>query len=213
MNWKKRLLRERVLYVIIDKAVLNNSGPGIIQKARALAGSGADVIQFRFNDTRDRENLKLCVKLREITRKAGQCFIVNNRVDMAYFSDADGVHLGTQDCPIAEARRLLGKNKIIGRTTHSLRELKRFALETVDYLSFGPLFTTPLKPHLRAQFPHVPQEVLRQRVPPVIFIGGIQLPYLPSLVKKGIRRIAVCRDILLDAHPSARVGAYRACLQ
>lgn len=213
MNWKRRLLQRNIIYVVIDKAVMNNSGSAVIRKARSLAGSQADIIQFRFSDGCDRENLKLCVQLRDITRGAAQCFIVNNRVDMAYASDADGVHLGAEDYPVAEARRLLGKEKIIGKTVHSAREMRKFSRENVDYLSFGPLFATPLKPHLKKLFPHIPRGVLAQCVPPVIFIGGIQLTRMPFLVKKGIRRIAVCRDILLAACPAERIAAYRAYLQ
>jgi len=192
---------------------MNNSCSAVIRKARSLAGAPADVIQFRFTDGYDRENLDLCVQLKGISRGAGQCFLVNNRVDMAYLSDADGVHLGTDDCPVNEARRMLGKRKIIGKTTHSALEIRRFSREDIDYLSFGPLFSTPLKPHLKKQFPRIPVEALGQCAKPVIFIGGIQLKRMPSLVKKGIGRIAVCRDILLAARPAERVAAYRAYLQ
>jgi len=191
---KKGLERLR-LYVLVP-AVRNDK---II---RDLIKGGVNAIQLRAEHLDDKELLKLAIKLRKITRTHNVLFIINNRIDIALLSNADGVHLGQTDCSIRDARKILGPDKIIGATSHSIKEAIAAQANGADYISVGPMFSSPTKPHLApAGFSYL-KEVAKKIHIPYVAIGGITVGNLPVLLKAHKRlfkeplRVAVSSGIL-----------------
>ncbi|MGZ4353085.1 MAG: thiamine phosphate synthase, partial [Gaiellaceae bacterium] len=109
----------------------------------ALAG-GVDVVQLRDKDASDDELVEAGRRFRRLTREAGALLVVNDRPDLAVACDADGVHVGQDDLPVAEARAVVGPKRLVGLSTHSPEQIR--AARGVDYLGVGPVFATPTKP-------------------------------------------------------------------
>src|SRR5579864_5390039 len=158
----RTLLEAARLYVLLDPGVTRRP---LAKVAEEAVRGGADVLQLRQKPRPD------AALAREIRAAAGDAlFIVNDDVAIALASGADGVHLGLEDLPIAEARRV-GAG-IIGATSHSLAEARRAKAEGADYVSCGPMFATPLKPHLKPQgFTYL--AALKKLGLPFFCIGGI----------------------------------------
>ena len=118
--------------------------------AEAAAG-GVDVVQLREKDLPDRELHAARCDVRRWTRQAGVLFIMNDRCDVAVLAEADGVHLGQDELPVKEARRLLGPDALIGLSTHNLEQLRQAILDGADYAGVGPTFPSGTKTF--AEFP------------------------------------------------------------
>ena len=178
--------------------------PGIRNEKviKGLIKGGVNAIQLRAEHLDDRELLKLAIKIRKITRVHKVLLIINNRIDIALLSNADGVHLGATDCSIRDARKILGPDKITGATSHSIAEALDAQRNGADYISVGPMFSSPTKPQLApAGFSYL-KEVARKIHIPYVAIGGITAGNLPVLLKahkklfKGQLKIAVSSGIL-----------------
>jgi thiamine-phosphate pyrophosphorylase len=163
---------------------------------RVLAG-GARVVQLRDKQSSDRQLLAKAKYFRRLTKEAGALFLMNDRVDIALLVDADGVHLGQQDLPCEEVRRL-APEMIIGLSCNSeeqarqLGELERKQPGCVSYYNIGPLYPTNTKEGLCSFIG--PEAVARYSsycILPFTVMGGIKLGHVPELVKAGARRIAV----------------------
>jgi thiamine-phosphate pyrophosphorylase len=130
--------------------------------------------------------------LRELTAELGGLFVVNDRCDLALAVDADGVHLGQGDLPIAVARRLLGPDRLIGVSTHRPEQVTQATLEGADYLGYGPIFGTATKPDHE---PVVGVEgllaVRRLTLLPIFAIGGITLDVVDRIKEAGADGVAV----------------------
>lgn len=126
------------LYVITDERLAR--GRTHLQIAEAAVRGGADVIQLRDKTASSRRLYEVARMLREVTRKAGVPFIVNDRVDIALAADADGVHLGREDLPASAARRILGPGRIVGVSAETVEEAVAAEREGADYLGVGPVF-------------------------------------------------------------------------
>jgi thiamine-phosphate pyrophosphorylase len=143
-----------------------------------------------------------------MTAAAGVLFVVNDRLDVAMAVEADGVHLGQVDLPVAAARRLW-PGRILGRSTHSLSQAVEAEREGADYLGVGPVFATPTKPGRPAVgLGYVGSAAAQVRVP-WFAIGGIDTSNVAAVVSAGARRVAVVRAVS-DAVDVA--GAVRALL-
>ncbi len=138
-------------------------------------------------------------------------FLVNNRVDLAMAVKAHGVHLGQEDLPVAIARKILGKEALIGLSTHNRDQFLDAQREDIDYLALGPLFPTTTK---ATENPPVGVETLRELVAesrvPVVAIGGISLERAEDLWTAGAHSVAVISDITKNADPARRVAEYLA---
>lgn len=183
------------LYVILDKKSLK-ARRSFFEVARSAIEGGADCIQLRDKELSTLELIKEGKKLRDLTRRSGTIFIVNDRADIALAVDADGVHLGQEDLPIAIARQILGTTKIIGRSTHSLPQAIEAEQQGADYIGVGPIFATPTKP----TYPAVGLDLIRQvsehiRIP-FVAIGGIDAGNIESVLEAGAKRVAVVRAVV-----------------
>ena len=186
------------IYPITDSEL---SGISHTEQVRRLIAGGASFIQLREKRLRPSEWIADAIGAVEAAHNAGAVIIVNDRVDVAIAIGADGVHLGQDDLPPAEARRLLGANAIIGYSTHTIRQAAAAALEPVDYIAFGPIFMTETKPDTD---PVVGLDLLRSVREtigdiPLVAIGGIKLSDLAALFAAGADSAAMISAVVAEA--------------
>lgn len=179
--------------------------PRLLDIVEQALGAGLRLVQLREKDLEARAVLDLALRLRELCTRHGALFIVNDRVDLALASDADGVHLGQTDLPIAHARLLLGPHLLIGQSTHHPDEAARALTQGADYIGMGPVYATPTK---QGRTPVGLDYVrhCREIALPGYAIGGIDLKNITTVLAGGAERVAVVRA-LMDAHDPARATA------
>ncbi len=187
------MLKDCKLYVIVDRGVIKKRD--VLEIAKEALRGGADIIQLRDKSSGDGALLQYAKSIKRITKKYNRLFIINDRVDIARAVNADGVHLGQNDIPIEEARKILGK-KIIGISTHSLDEAKRAQRKGADYIGVGPIFKTTTKKKLVPIGPSILAKVRRRIDIPFFAIGGISLINVADAKKKGADRIAVASSAI-----------------
>jgi thiamine-phosphate pyrophosphorylase len=188
---RRRLAAAR-LYVLLDPSVTRRP---LDRVAREAVAGGADVLQLR---QKPRVDLGLARAIRAAARDA--IFIVNDRPEIVRASGADGVHLGLEDLDLRKAKRLgIG---IVGATTHSATEARRAVRAGADYLSVGPMFATPLKPHLPPRGLSYLAAVKRMGVT-FFCIGGITR----ENVRPSFDRVAVCAGVIAARDPQAAARA------
>ncbi len=196
-------MAEAGVYAIVSRSLCSGS---LLQTARAILAGGARVIQLREQSAPDKETLAMAAELRELTDEMDRLFIVNDRPDIAAIVGADGVHLGQDDLPISEARRLLRPGAIVGRSTHSLAQAKAAANEGADYIAFGAIFDTATKDNAIIVGPGQLKEVLAAVSLPVVAVGGITARNVPELTAVGAKCVAVSSAICCADDPKAAVA-------
>jgi thiamine-phosphate pyrophosphorylase len=179
----------------------------------AIAG-GADTIQFRQKDGPTREMIRVAEQMQALCKQAGVTFIINDRVDVAFASHADGVHLGQDDFPIPLARKLLGKEAIIGGSAGNLEEARKCFAEGADYIGFGPVYPTTSKEDAG---PAAGLDLMRQIVEamplPIIAIGGVSAENASPVIKTGVHGIAVISAVCCQNDPSEAAKCLRRLLE
>lgn len=169
---------------------------------RALAG-GADAVQLREKGGTTRELIGLAREMAALCRGAGAVFIVNDRVDVTLAAEADGVHLGQSDFPIAMARRLLGPHRIIGGSAATVEEARRCVEEGADYVGFGPVYPTGSKADAApARGLALLREVVAAVPAPVVAIGGIGVGNAAEVVRAGAHGVAVISAVCCQEDPA-----------
>jgi thiamine-phosphate pyrophosphorylase len=191
-------LADAQLYVLVTDSFCKASLVGTVKEA---ALGGAQIIQLREKGIDDRALLSRARNVRDVTRSTGTLFIVNDRPDIARLVDADGVHLGQDDMPIREARRIVGANALIGVSTHNLDQLRRAILEGADYVGIGPTFPSTTKTFLSFAGLEFVKQALAETSLPAYALGGINLENVEQLRAVGVRRIAVSSAICAAADP------------
>jgi thiamine-phosphate pyrophosphorylase len=184
------------LYLVTDQELSENHDT-LKTVEEALKG-GVDIVQLREYSLTDSELLKMALRVRKLTLKYKALFIVNNRPDIVLISGADGVHLGQDDLPVSETRKILGKGKYIGVSTHSTEQARNAVKDGADYIGVGPVYPTRTKKNAG---PPVTLSYVRQvanaRLPiPFFAIGGIKLHNVEEVLRVGARRIAVVTGIV-----------------
>lgn len=183
------------LYVITDVTIR----PGLTHEkvARDAVAGGARVIQLR-----DKTACSLClyqysIILRRLTADAGCVFIVNDRVDIALASGADGVHLGDDDIPLNVAREMMGPKAIVGKSVDSLCEAEVAQSAGADYVGFGPIFATNTKLDAgNTRSVAALEELCKRTEVPVVAIGGIDETNIDSIVEAGADAAAVISSVV-----------------
>ena len=199
---RHKLLYDSCLYLVTSPS---ESLLAIIDDA--LRG-GLTLVQYREKNIDDNIRLSEAQQLCQLCHDYGALFIVNDRVDIALAVDADGVHLGQQDIPIALAREILGNYKIIGRSTTNPDELAAAIAEGADYVGVGPVYKTPTKPGKEpAGLEYI--KYAAQNCPiPWFAIGGINLTNVSQVVSAGAERVAVVRSIMDAEQPNVTVRQF-----
>ncbi len=155
---------------------------------------GARIIQYRDKKSSRRNMLEIADKIRKITKKFDSLFIVNDFIDIALISEADGVHLGQDDIPVNRARKITPEGFIIGVSTHSLEQARKAEKDGADYIGIGPVFSTPTKENYLPIGLSTVRKVLQNVNIPVVTIGGINIANIDQLVKIGVRNVAMIRE-------------------
>ncbi len=193
------------VYVVTDRFI--NPNRSHVDIAKAAVAGGASLIQLRDKEATTRQLLEWAKVIRDLTRKTDTLFIVNDRVDIALASDADGIHVGDDDMPVPVARRLLGEGKIIGRSVANEDEALKAIAEGADYVSIGSIFATSTKPDAGEPIGVEAIRLVRKVLPhdyPLVAIGGINLQNAASVFEAGADAVAVisavaCSDDPVDA--------------
>ena len=193
MSWR--------LYVIVDGAACGGRDPAGVA-AQAIRG-GADVLQLRDKSASTAQFIRTAERLLAVTRPAGIPLIINDRSDVALAVGADGVHLGQDDMPVTAARILLGPERIIGKSTHSLEQALAADQEPVNYLALGPIYATPTKPDYGCVGPKLIPAVASRVRHPLVVIGGIEEATLEEVARAGAERVAVVRAVCAAPDPAA----------
>lgn len=161
-----------------------------------VLSSGARCIQYREKDKSRRDIYREALILRKLTNEFGAVFIVNDYTDIALAVNADGVHLGQKDLPLKEARKILGKEKIMGVSTHNIDEAIAAEAGGADYIGFGPVFHTATKDAGKPKGIAMLKEIKKHVKIPVVAIGGINAGNLESVLKSGVDAVAVSSAII-----------------
>ncbi len=171
------------------------------EKVTSALEAGVKMVQYRHKEATHRERFNEAKEIAELCRKFKALFIVNDHIDIALAVDADGVHLGQTDMPIAIARKLLGSEKLIGKSTHSLQDIYKAESEGPDYMGFGPIFSTKTKANLEPLGLQLLQEASRMARLPFFAIGGINNANLQEVLNQGAKRVAVISAIMRTENP------------
>ena len=183
------------LYAIFDPS--QSRGRPLRAILRDLLAGGIAIIQLRAKETAAKEFLVLAREIRGLTRPAGCLFIVNDRLDIALAAGADGVHLGQEDLPLAIARKLMGREKIIGISTHDLAQAKEAEQGGADYIGFGPIFGTFTKDTGYSPRGAAMLKEIRQAVKiPIVAIGGINDTNVAQVWESGADAAAIISDLM-----------------
>lgn len=173
-----------------------------VELTRMAISGGADTIQFRQKTGSTRSMIETAREMQRICREAGVTFIVNDRIDVALATEADGVHLGQDDFPIPLARSLLGKDRIIGGSASTPDEAFRCEREGADYVGFGPVFPTSSKEDAGpVSGLRVLREIVQKCALPVVAIGGISGRNISQVMETGARGAAVISAVCCQEDP------------
>jgi thiamine-phosphate pyrophosphorylase len=165
-----------------------------VKIAEEACAGGARIIQYRDKDSERNEMLKVADEIRTITKEYNVLFIINDFIDIALLSKADGVHLGQDDIPLERAREITPENFIIGISTHSLSQAVEARDRGADYIGIGPVFDTPTKKTYKPIGLSTVREVLIKVKIPVVAIGGLHLENIGELAKIGVENVAMVRE-------------------
>ena len=209
MRWKKQLLSEANLYLILDRQV--QPYEQLFEIARAAIQAGVDIVQLRDKQGAAEDILNFSKRLSGLVRERA-LVMVNDSVDAALAGYADGVHLGQGDMPLAKARSLLGSEAVIGISCQTLEQAQEAELNGADYVGFGSVFKTLTKPGRGPMDLDLLEEVVQAVTIPVFAIGGITLSGLNVLIPRGVQRVAVCREICLASDVKEVVRQFKKSL-
>lgn len=193
-------IRKVRLYVVIT----SNLPAEVFPLAQSCISGGADCIQLRAKSIEDDKLYAMAAEFVKICSDGGVLSIINDRADVAAAAGADGVHLGQNDFPPHAARKLAAKPLIIGKSTHSPKQLKSAIDETVNYVSLGPVHSTPTKPTAKAvglDYVSKGITILEETGIGHVAIGGINIENVDEVLKTGAKAIAVCRAVTEVENP------------
>jgi thiamine-phosphate pyrophosphorylase len=177
----------------------------------AVAG-GADLIQLREKGTDDNELLRRAREARRWTHEAGGLFIVNDRPDVARLVEADGVHLGQEDFPVHEARRIVGPDAIIGVSTHNIGQVRQAVRDGATYIGVGPAFPSGTKTFAELPGLEFVRAALAETTLPAFVIGGVNAATIGEAVAAGAKRVAVSQAVARSETPRAAAMQLRLLL-
>jgi len=172
-------------------------GKYIVSAIEKAIQGGISLVQLRAKKLKTHEFFELSLKAREAAKKKDIPFIINDRVDIAFSCDADGVHLGQDDLPLSFARKILGKKKLIGVSVNTLKEAEEAEHRGADYLGVGPIFFTQTKKDIRPPIGLEGLRDIRKRIDlPILAIGGVNAGNAREIIEAGADGVAVVSAIL-----------------
>lgn len=194
------------LYVILDAGLITSSERDC---ALCLAEAGVRLLQYRNKSAPARQYLESSRALAKSLGPLGVSFFVNDRPDVAFLAGATGVHVGQDDLDVEQTRRVVGREKLVGVSTHNLEQFEAAAASSADYIAVGPVFNTSSKanpdPVVGLNFIH---NVRAKTDKPIVAIGGISLEQAASVIEAGADSVAVISGILGSPDPALRARQY-----
>ena len=210
MYWNKKQLQSANLYLILDTQVLSYSD--LLNILKPAVRLGVDIVQLRDKNGSAKDILSFCRYAKKII--AGKTlFILNDRVDLSILAGTDGIHLGQEDISYNLARKLMGPKAIIGVSCQRLEQATSAQKAGADYIGFGSVFKTKTKPDRQPMDLEVLKSVINKIKIPVFPIGGINYKNLDQLTALGVKRVALCRDILLAKDLNKTIGSFKSILR
>lgn len=196
------------IYAILDPGFAEQP---IARLAEVLAHSGIKLMQLRDKHSPAQRVYQQARDLGAILAPRGVRFIVNDRADVAAICGAGGVHVGQDDLPVEDARRICGASRWVGVSTHDLEQLRAADRTSADYIAVGPIFPTGTKenpdPVVGVDFVRLARQITRK---PLVAIGGITLESAPEVFRAGADTVAIIRDLIAAPDPGARAREYLA---
>ncbi len=204
---RRQQLQQAQIYLVTSPT------DNLLAVVEAALQGGLQILQYREKTAEDCDRIVIARQLKELCHRYGSLFLINDRVDLALAVDADGVHLGQKDLPIAVARDLLGSQRIIGRSTTNPEEMAKALGEGADYIGVGPVYATPTKPDKAAAGLDYVRYARDQAPVPFYAIGGIDEHNLGEVMAAGADRVAVVRALMKAPDPAATTHFFRTQLQ
>jgi thiamine-phosphate pyrophosphorylase len=201
---RREWLRRARLYFVCEA---RPGGRDPEEVLRPALQSGVDVVQLRQKDGDEREIVRAGRVFRRLCDAYDALFIVNDRPELAIACAADGVHVGQDDPPPAEVRRMMGGDALIGLSTHSTGQVD--AASGVDYFCVGPVYSTPTKPDYEPVGLDLVRYAAERAEAPFFAIGGIDPGNVDEVVRAGAERVVVVRAIRDAEDPGAAARALR----
>ncbi len=194
-----------------EKFSLGRSNPEVVG---AMLDAGVRIIQYREKTKKMGAKYEECLLLRAMTREHGAAFIVNDDIDLALLVDADGVHVGQEDLPVAAVRSLVGPDRAIGLSTHSPQQARAAVTAGVDYIGVGPIHATQTKDDVCAPVGLSYLEyVVREIDLPFVAIGGIKEHNLDDVAARGARCVALVTEIVGAHDVAGKIAALSLLLE
>lgn len=193
---RRQKLQESPLYLVTSPQ------ENLLSIVESALQGGLSLVQYRDKHSDDQIRLAMATKLRQLCSQYNALFIVNDRLDLALAVEADGVHLGQTDFPIALARQILGPQAIVGLSTTNPQEMERAIAQGADYIGVGPVYQTPTKQNKAATGLDYVRYAVSNSPMPWYAIGGIDLSNISEVLEAGATRVAVVRAIIEASDPS-----------
>lgn len=197
----RQKLADANVYVLVDARENIDQFSELVEK---LVAAKTDIIQLRDKRLNDKDILTVGRRLTELTRDSKTRWIMNDRADLAIATGADGVHVGQTDLPVAEVRRIVGANRLVGVSTHNIDQAHAAVLDGANYIGVGPVFPSSTKSF--EEFPGLDfvKQVSEIKLP-AFAIGGIDATNVSQVVENGLGRVAVRGYVLSHADPATAV--------
>jgi len=194
---RERLAEQRLYLLVTEELCPHGSGPVV----HAALQAGVRMFQVREKRMKDRELVERCRWLRGVTREADALLIINDRPDIAAIIDADGVHVGQDEFTVVDARKIVGPEKLVGVSTHTIEQARQAVLDGADYIGVGPTFPSDTKEF--ATFSGLPfvRAVAAEISLPWFAIGGIDAENVVTVRQAGAQRVAISGAVCGAEHP------------
>ncbi len=193
------------VYLITDR---KRTRGDLLEAVEKALKAGLKAVQLREKDLPIRQLYQYALSLRELTGRYNARLLINDRIDVAMATGADGVHLGRDSIPIGVARRLLGDDSMIGYSSHTLSEALWAEQEGADFVTFSPVYETASKPGVTPQGLKGLTEVTQNLSIPVFALGGITPERLQEVMNTGVHGVAVVSAILGAEDPAEETNKF-----
>ena len=191
----EEILKENDLYVITDQK------ENLLEIIEAILIAGVKIIQYRFKTGTDKDHVQEAIQIKNLCKRYNSLFIVNDRVDIALASNADGVHLGQDDLDLRTSRKLLGYSKIIGISANNEIDISNALKYGCDYIGIGPVFETATKKNKKPLGIEKIKILTKDLNIPWFAIGGIKSNNISYLKRKGFKKVALVSQLMNSEDP------------
>jgi len=191
----KEILKENDLYFITDQK------DNLLELIEEILIAGVRIIQYRFKTGTDKDHLKEAIQIKKLCKRYNSLFIVNDRLDIALASNADGIHLGQDDIDLKTARKLLGYSKIIGISANNEIDISKALKQGCDYIGIGPVFETPTKKDKKPIGVEKIKTLTKDLNIPWFAIGGIKSNNISYLKRNGFKKVALVSELMNSEDP------------